>query len=336
MLFSKRLINWSFLVSVLLMSVSPVAAQEPTEESYPVEVGAYIIDIYDLSFVDNEVKVEFYIWFVFEKQEGLSIDPLSDFFIVNAKEMEKDEQITTEDGNRVYQISRITATIKKKWDVIDYPFDEHTIEIFIEDGSDQWQVIAYQPDQPNSKIDPDIILDGWAIQPLEVELTEKVWVSNFGDPTISNQTSTDFNRVSINIGIDRPNGGIVMFIKVFMGALVSVIVAFLSLLVRPEELEVRTGLTVGSLFAAIGSQLVVSGLLPETAKPIFVDNFHIVAFVFIGITALMAVITNNLYSTEREKLAKSINWWALRVLPIAYAVVVVAMAIIYFRLGASG
>lgn len=309
----------------------PVSVSAQSAAPVMVNVGVYIVDVYEIDFPNNQVTVDFFIWFTYPAQAGSVINPLETFQIVNAKQVEVSRQYTRVEGNLMYQRAFVKAVIKKNWTVTDFPFDEHTIRIYLEDNAALGSV-AYTPDAMNSRIEAGLRIPGWIAQPLKIEATTKTWESTLGDPALGGQRGASIPRILVSFMVERPAGGRDLFFKIFSAVLVSVAISFFSLLVSPDELEVRASLSIGSLFAAVGSQFVVSGILPESSVPTLVDNLHVVAYVFITLAALVAVLTHGM-NKSHPKTARFWNNVALILLPIMFLIALFALWMTYFSAG---
>lgn len=317
------------ILAVLFFLPVRVAAQ--AQAPVNVNVGVHVVDVYEIDFPNNQVSVDFFLWFTYPVEAGSSINPLETFEVVNAKQVEVSRKYTRVEGNLIYQRAFVKAVIKKNWTVTDFPFDEHTVRIFLEDDASQGNVV-YIPDVANSRIESGLRIPGWIPDPLKIEATTKTWESSLGDPALGGQRGAAIPRILVSFMIERPNGGRDLFFKIFSAVLVSVAISFFSLLVSPEELEVRASLSIGSLFAAVGSQFVVSGILPESSVPTLVDNLHVVAYVFITLAALVAVLTHRLNKTK-PKSARLWNNVALIVLPILFGIALLVLWATYFSAG---
>lgn len=326
---SKKIGLTSFLllivVNFLIKSIC-YASTQPIN----VRLGMFIIDVYDIDFPKNEVSVDFYIWFTYESKFFEKINPLETFDIINAKSVEIKRQFTRNEGGLVYQRAFVKAVIKKNWTVIDFPFDEHTIRIIIEDNLSLGDVV-YEPDIEGSGILKNLRIPGWEVNPLKIEKTLKKWESSLGDPSVKGQ-GLAVPRVMASFMIERPGGGAGLFFKVFSAVLVSVAISFFSLLVKPDEFEVRVSLSIGSLFAAVGSQFVVGSFLPESSVPTMVDYMHVIAYIFIALASLICVVTHNIYEYNETK-ALVINKISLVLLPLMFVLSLVFMWFYYFGAG---
>jgi hypothetical protein len=309
----------------------PAKGTDSTSEA--VKVGLYVTDILNINFPENEVTVEFYMWMAYTRQPG-GAEPHKTVRIVNANEVEMVPLGTRgapDAQGRVSHLVRGRATLKKNWTVADYPFDDHTIRMYIEDSSQLARDVAFVPDSENSKVDPDLVLPGWQIAPLRMEAKTRKWPTTFGAPSLAGQNESSTSRVVASFKIRRPNGGADLFFKVFSGVILAIVIAFLGLLLPPGELEVRAGLMVGALFAAVGSQFTLSTFLPPSSIPTLVEALHALAFAFIGATVLVAVVTSILLSKEQDERANRVNRRAVPILLPALSLLILAVVLYYFN-----
>jgi len=98
--------------------------------------------------------------------------------------------------------------------------------------------------------------------------------------------------------IDQVNGEAVATtpLPVF-GLFVATGIAFLAFFIRPTDLDLRFGLGVGAIFAAVASQYVVSSSLAATHVLTMADFLHILAFVFIFLSLVESTVSPHLYTT---------------------------------------
>lgn len=78
-----------------------------------------------------------------------------------------------------------------------------------------------------------------------------------------------------------------LFLKIFIGMYIAFLIALVSLVSHPWELEPRFGLPVGGLFAAVGNKYIIDSLLPESPEFSLVDILH--SLTFFGILSILAV-----------------------------------------------
>ena len=281
-------------------AVTRMAAQEERAAD-SVSFGLYIIDIYNLKMQDNELAIDFYPFFCYRNS---NTDPAAFMEIVNAKEFEKSGEYFEEKSSCFYQTMKVKSVIKKNWDVAKFPFDKHTVEIVIEDIARDVTKVVFIPDATNSTIDKKVKIAGWDILGSRVEVVTNMWESTYGDPDIAPGDFAKYSRFIFSFDLQRADGGWGTFLKTFVGLFIAVMIAFVTLFVRPEDLDPRFGLSVGALFAALASQYVISSVLPETPTQTLVDILHNVSYVFIFLCVGESAMSLKIYMSETVVNAK--------------------------------
>jgi hypothetical protein len=59
--------------------------------------------------------------------------------------------------------------------------------------------------------------------------------------------------------------------------------------IHADSIESRFGLSVGSLFAAVGNKYIIDSILPETSTFTLVDSLHALTFIGILVTIILSV-----------------------------------------------
>jgi hypothetical protein len=83
-------------------------------------------------------------------------------------------------------------------------------------------------------------------------------------------------------------------------------------------MEARFGLSVGSLFAAVGNKYIIDSILPESSTFTLVDSLHALTFTSILITIIMSVYSLTLANIKQLKKANRVDKLSSRILLIAY------------------
>ena len=218
---------------------------------------------------------------------------------MNAKEFEKSGEYFEQKTDCYYQTMKVKSVIKKNWDVAKFPFDKHTVEIVIEDIARDVNKVIFVPDAKNSSIDKKVKIAGWDITASRVQVITNVWESTYGDPDIAPGDYAKYSRYIFSFDLERTGGGWGTFLKTFVGLFIAVMIAFVTLFVRPEDLDPRFGLSVGALFAALASQYVISSVLPETPTQTLVDFLHNISYVFIFLCVGESAISLKIYMSEK-------------------------------------
>jgi len=316
----------SILLSLALLSLLavPVSAATPPEAPDSVYVGMYVNRIYDVSLRDNRFSADFYLWFRWKNKE---LDPIKSFEIVGGEKTFQSEPYRSKDGDVNYAFSRVSAVMTQHWDVSAFPFDDHVLTVQIEDGENETGTMVYLLDAGNVGKSPEIKIPGWALDKFYFGVVPYTYTTNYGDPGLPAENQSIFSRFYCSVRVIRP--GIGYFVKLFLGVFLSALIAFMSFYIDPTDLQSRTGLGVGAIFAAVGSEYVIASSLPDTNIMTLADQLHVAAFIFIFLSILVSVVSVNLFNKGKENEAAKLDGFCQRAFPIAYGVV--TLLIILFR-----
>ena len=116
-----------------------------------------------------------------------------------------------------------------------------------------------------------------------------------------------------------------MFQKLFLTVFIALSVALLSFFIHPSGIDSRFGLLVGSLFAAIANQYVVSNSLPLAGTVTLVDTIHQLAYMVILLCLGLSLLSLRCVKKGREALSQRIDRWGFGVLLAGYMTVVTAV-----------
>lgn len=284
------------LIFIFSALISPsVYAQESKKDK--LLVGAYITSLYDLSLTNNSFSVDFWLWFNYKND---SLKPLETVEIVNAKKADKALPSTETKNKIVWATQKYNAEIKKQWNIEHFPFDRQVLEIIAEEGVKDVNFLAYEADKANSKIDKLVKLEGWKISSFDIKAKESEYQTTYGDPVLKGKST--YAQAIITITLDRVGTG--LFFKMFVGVYIAFLIGLLVFWIDPEEFDSRIGLSVGSLFAAVGNKYIVDSVLPETVVFTLVDKVHLLTFFFIFVSLLISVYTSYLHKQDKQKMAK--------------------------------
>jgi hypothetical protein len=314
----------NILISFLLFSAA-LGAQQPTplpqvkdtlaKVQQPAgpekcKVGVYVTSIFDFSLSDKSYSVDFWMWFNYADD---SLKPLGSAELVNSKEYSYSLQDEEKKNGINWATQKCRATVKKDWDIHNFPFDRQSLTIDIEDANMDISQLEYVADTENSKYDKRIKIDGWKITGFDVAAGKSTYETTYGDPELKG-TST-YPQVEISFTIEREGSG--LFFKLFTGVYVAYCISLLVFVMGPENAE-RFGLLVGGLFAAIGNKYIVDGLLPQTTMFTLVDKIHVLTFSFILLHLILTVIVWKVNISGDTVKAKRLDKMGFRLSLLSY------------------
>ncbi|HEX4148659.1 MAG TPA: hypothetical protein VHY20_06715 [Pirellulales bacterium] len=312
---------------ILLLSAAAQAADEAkTDRSPPkqkiVYVGTYLNQLNGMSLKDQKVSLDFHIWFRWKDDD---LKPLETFDLTNGQIDAKEDTYEKKIGDTHYAVCRCMATIQKQWDVHDFPLDNHDITIEVEDNDDEEFKLRYVADVENCNLNPDARVAGWQLADGGADVVTHLSNTNFGDVSLPTGHSSSWSRYIYTVHLQRTGFG--YFMKLFTGLFVAAAIAMISLLTQATELDSRFGLGVGAIFAAVASEYVVSGALPDSNLLSLSDRLHIITFLFIFLALVESTASHKLQNLNRPESA----WWLDRisffVFTASYVTIVVSMVL---------
>jgi hypothetical protein len=294
---------------VVLCHCSAIHADGPKN----VHVGIYLNDIPTASLKENYFIADFYVWFRWTDSD---IQPHESFSVTNGVIQSKEIVFDQSKGDERYVVCRMLARITFFWDTRYFPFDDHILSIDIEDGQDEDDKIVYTADTANTAISPQVRVPGWELGSPTCETLRHTYNTNYGDLSLPTGHESTYSRFQFSIKIFR--SGLGYFLKLFVGMYVAVMISLLALFIEPTDLDPRFGLGVGALFAAVASQYIISGSLPDTNVLTTADILHIIAFVFIFVSLVESTISLRLTQSGRRAFARRLDSASVFIIVIVF------------------
>lgn len=305
-----RKLRWMLLALIAFAWPHFALAAEGPEnnDSSPTQkivyVGTYLNQIIGMSLKEQKVSLDFHIWFRWKDD---NLKPLETFDLTNGQIDAKEDVYTAKSGDYHYAVCRCMATIQKQWDIRDFPLDNHDITIEVEDSDMEEYKLKYVPDTENTSLNSDARVAGWNLLDGGGQVTTHLSNTNYGDISLPTGHASSWSRYVYTVHMKRIGYG--YFLKLFTGLFIAAGIAIISLLTQASELDSRFGLGVGAMFAAVASEYVVSGALPDSNLLSLADRLHIMSFVFIFLALLESTMSNKLFNMDQPRSA----WWLDRV-----------------------
>jgi len=254
-----------------------------------VKTGVYITSIHDIDFKQNEYTVNIWIWFKYKRRE---FDFQQNLEIPQAKSFSKlYYSIDSSDG--YYVLMKLQCTMKDSWKINNFPFDKQTLRLGVENTQFDSKSLVFSVDTLGKHYDPRFTLRGWNIDSFTTTAGIKAYETTFGDPSLS-KPHVEYGTYRVRIGITRDAGE--LFWKMFLGMYVSFLISYICFYIHADNIDSRFGLSVGSLFAAIGNKYIIDSSLPESTTFTLVDLLHGITLFFIFL-----VITSSAYALQLVK-----------------------------------
>jgi hypothetical protein len=297
------------------------AAERLSAAPKKVYVGIYVKRIHAISLKESLATADFELWFRWS-DDGLK--PLDSFYLVNGQVESKQHTYEGNIGAVHYASCRVVATLNKTWDISRYPLDSHTITIEIEDNLFDADSQVYVPDVENSRLSPHAELAGWTLRPGKAVVLTNTDPTNYGDVSLPSGHVSSWSRFVYSIHVARP--GIGIFVKLLAGLFIATAIALQALRVPAKHLDARMGVSVGAMFAAVASEYLVAGGLPESNGMTMAEALHILSFVVIFMTLAESILVYKMTNDGREAVAARLDRLCFRAFTLGYVAIALFIA----------
>jgi hypothetical protein len=170
-----------------------------------------------------------------------------------------------------FKLYRMSGTFKSPADLRKYPFDSQELKIVIEDDQHGTDQIRFVVDRERTTLARGFRAVGWQVNFVQARSLNLVYGERFeGDDLY-------YGRYIISVGLERYANSATF--KVFVPALVIVLISLLGMWVPPEEMEVRTNTGAPMLAAAVLFHYSLMQELPATSYFMRADKLMLGVYV---------------------------------------------------------
>ena len=137
-----------------------------SEKTMLVKSGIYVDRIVKLSVREVGWTVDFYIWFTWT---GNDIDPGENFQLIDGEILYKERiKQSAADQERTYALYRVVARITKFFNTTRFPRDDHLLTIKIENETNQYHRLKFEPDYTLSDVSLRVSIPGYRIDKTQI------------------------------------------------------------------------------------------------------------------------------------------------------------------------
>ena len=304
---------------LLCLAASMLKAEQAagTTSPVPLEIGIYLLDVYDLDLKNSSYVADFYIWLRWNGE----LDPRK-FELMNGELDVKENPDEQKIGDVNYVSYRVRGKFRAPFDFREFPLDEQKLTIEIEDASNDAAMLKYVADLANMSAAPQVNLSGWELAGApSYKVLEHVYETNYGNPRRPSGQKATYSRFVVDIPIKHA-GNELIYLKTFIGLFISVAIAFLTFLIEPIDLDPRFGVGIAGIFGAVSSMIVVSSNMPENPYFTMSDQIHFTSLAFIFLTLFVSCAVLRLYKLGFEKLSRKVDVASGMTLAVFYIVIV--------------
>ena len=317
--------------------------KHPVYKTKIVYVGA---DINEFSQIDVDDKhnfiVDFYIWFRYTGD--LELKRIS--FENTDDPVELQPVNTAQYGDITYELYRVKATFSGSYDLFEYPFDHHKLQIKFHHPDCNRHEIIFVPDLlgMGDINDTDVLLASFeqsrAFEPITDWFPVTGWFyqdtiheyTNRGDPKLFGQKlDIQYSRFNISIEVRRD---VIRFIsKTLLPLLFIITLAYLGFFLPGDQFETITGLMTGTLLSVVFFHVELSDRL-RVGYTVIQDYLFYIIYGMLTVELFLSIIA--WHKKEDKKIARRLFWVMRAIYPLAIIlgsfIVLWAFKIFYLRL----
>lgn len=301
------------------------ATAQPTHPD-TVKAGIYITSIHDIDFKQNEYTIDLWLWL---KYTNKAFDFVQNLEIPQAKSVTKSFSTLDSTGGKMYLLMKLQCVMKDSWKINNFPFDRQQMRLSVENSQFDSHSLVFVPDTLGKHYDPRFVLKGWNIDSFIVNTGIRKYETGFGDESLSTP-HTEYSSFKVKAVITR--NATDLFWKMFLGMYVAFLISYICFYIHADNIDSRFGLSVGSLFAAIGNKYIVDSSLPESTTFTLVDALHGLTLFFIFLVVTSSAWSLYLLKKNELKKANRFDMVAAQVLLLLY-IIINAYLIIQARKG---
>ncbi len=268
---------------------SPVSAGE-TDGPSEVFVGAYINDVKEVDLTTNSFAVDMYVWLRWTDPDidpSVSIDTMNprDGWVVETSLYEEPLQLS--DGS-YYNVIRLLGSFSVKLPLEDYPFDQQTLTLILEDSELPITDLVYVPDPLSETMaNPKLQIPGWQWDKPVTKVFNEPYPSTWGNTDAVGDEA--YSRVVIELPVHRP--AVSSAIKMFFPLALVLLTAVLTFFLKPSMVESKIGTAITALLTLVALQFTVMGSLPAVGYLTMIEVIYALSYMFVLYALGVSVLT---------------------------------------------
>ncbi len=292
--------------------VLTVSAQKAHPDT--VKTGVYVTGIHDIDFKQMEYTMDLWIWFRYKNKD---FNFLQNMEIPMAKNVTKAFSTIDSSGDKVYLLMKLQCVMKDSWKINNFPFDKQTLRFSVENSQYDSRSLVFSPDTLGKHFDPRFVLVGWNIDSFIMSKNIKQYETAFGDEG-QPKPHTEYGAFRVRIALSRDATS--LFWKMFLGMFVAFLISYMCFYIHADNIDSRFGLSVGSLFAAIGNKYIIDSSLPESISFTLVDTLHGLTMFFIFLVVASSAYSLSLVKQNKIARANRFDMVTAQVLLVVYII----------------
>ena len=311
-----RSIFHGFFLALLAISSRTVQAAPPGAQPAPPTqclVGGYITGISDFNFSAQTFDAQVWLWTVTPVARNLK--PLDTMEFPNAVKTTSSLESRADVHGQRWDSRKLTGTFHHHWDLRNFPFDRHVLQIRMEEAVDGTSTLVYTPDVYNSFYNKEMELSDWKVVGFSMASRPVAYATTFGDPRLAPNASSEYAGVSFSMIVQRKE--MTSYFKLTAVAYVSFLLALIGCFMHMDKgsqglscLGTRITLIAGALFACVLNMRSTSAALGSEDGITLVDKVHILVLIYILLLSILAVFNRDMLvrGWDEQKLKLADRW----------------------------
>ncbi|MBV5303821.1 MAG: hypothetical protein JZU70_06440 [Chlorobium sp.] len=280
-----------------------LAVDKPVDGAKIVTLGMYGINIYNMDVRTNTYHMTAYLWL---RWKG-DFDPVGSLEFINVvdswgltKTILLSKPKLLSNGEK-YQEIRIDGAFFQPFNLNSYPLDKQELALYIENSTDSYDQISYVPDKNSSGFDRGLLVPGWKVIGLSASSYIHDYGTDFGDVGTAN--ASKYSVVKFSFEIERYTNFFIW--KLFVPMLIILMTNWLSLILKPTFIEVRTAMPTTALLTIVFLQQSALDAIPGCPSLVLMDKIYLLAYFCVVMTLLQIIWVNmNLDKESSSSIAK--------------------------------
>lgn len=266
-----------------------------------VEVGVWVSGLHDIDIHRGSFGIEFYTWWISADPDFL---PFGQLQILNGKDWSvRSINRRPLPNGKYYTSGIISATINSNWNLRNFPYDEHSLEVVIETPSTASE-LRIVPNQADSRLSTLAIAQGYRITGITLKERIEKYNTNFGLP---DALANEYSRLILTVGLERKSSRLI--VSMLIGFIVANIVTLLTYGIHVSNLAIRVAMSGGAIFGAVGNMYSLNTALNPAVGSLLIDRFAIGSFAAIVIALGTAIVVERYIKRGKSRRAHQINRW---------------------------
>ncbi|MEM2299811.1 MAG: hypothetical protein QXI28_01215 [Candidatus Hadarchaeales archaeon] len=295
--------------SVVLNSMNvygQVADNKDTSQTNPsvVKVGVWINAIEKVDVPSQTFTIDFYIWFKYK-----DVEPNIEFLRGAPSRI---ELVTKEEReNENYIEYRVKGTYIGSLNFRNFPFDEHLLQVEIEDKQKGISQLVFEPDLEESGLDPNLQVPGWEVKDFKCQVSEHVY--------------PDENFSTFAFGVTVFRSKISALFKTIFPIIIITLISLLSFSISVKNFGQRVSICVTTLMSAVAYHLAALSGLPALGYLTLFDRIMLVIYSLFLYNLLVSVQAMRLVEAGKVEDAEKFESKMQNLIPL----VVICLFLLY-------